>query len=119
MTNKANLIVIFTTGCVAGTVFAATAVSWKWNRDFDDWSAMGLADQANVAREIHAGRSEELAARILNALPGYVVDMNRNFRDTNSTATALRLVGAAYRESGEPMPDEVREILKRRSIPSN
>ncbi len=87
MTNRAKFIAIFATGFIVGTVFAATAVSWKWNRDFDDWSAMGLADQANVAREIYAGRSEELAARILNALRGYVVDMDRNFKLTHPATT--------------------------------
>lgn len=119
MTHRAKLILAFAAGVVFGAACAASAVSWKWNRDFDNWSTMQVANQAFVAREIYAGRSEELAERILNDLPGYVADIGSVYSETVSTPMAVRWIEDAYRQSGEPIPDEAREVLDRLSSASN
>lgn len=113
MTSRSKLGIVFATGFVLGSLFAASIVSWKWNRDFGNWHATGVGGQAFTAREIYAGRSEELAKRILDSLPGYLADMDRLGPDTVSIRSVVGLVGSAYSESGEPMPDDVTEILGR------
>ena len=119
MTSRAKLIVVFAAGFIIGALFAATAVSWKWLRDFEHFQAMGLSGQAFTATEIYAGRSEELADRILDALPGDLAAMDRQHPDTISIRQVVGFVGSTYRESGETMPDDVREILDRWATTAN
>jgi hypothetical protein len=91
---------VFMLGFLAGAVFSAAIVSWKWNRDFEDLRNVQIAGQAHVAAEIYASRSEELAESILRDLPGY-------------SLTSRGRVERAYDESGRDMPERAKEILSR------
>lgn len=113
MRSRTKTAAAFMAGLVVGSLLAATAVSFRWGREYGRWHALQVADQANVATEIYAGRSEELAGRILESLPQYVEDMDQAYRAPESADMVSRLVAAAYRESGEPMPAAVRRILER------
>ena len=64
----------FFAGALTGAVLAGGFVGWHWNRNFVNWYVMGVADQANVAREIHSGRGRELAGRIMGDLLSRVYD---------------------------------------------
>ena len=72
-----------------------------------------------MVAEIYAGRSEELAERILAELPIFLADMDRNHSVTVFAPGVRSWFEAAYQESGETMPDETREILDRWSASSN
>ncbi|MCP4546591.1 MAG: hypothetical protein GY835_09025 [bacterium] len=106
-----KLLVTFGAGAVLGAVASGLLVGSHWEGQFADSYALGVADQANVAREIYAGRSSQLAARIVDSLPQYVLALDREFNDAKWTQTALFMVQDVYRESGNEVPGEIRQIL--------
>lgn len=108
---KALLLLAFSTGLVVGGLTSGFFAFWHWNRDFQDWYVTGVADQANVAREIYAGRSEQLADRIRESLPQYVLAIHREFRTPESSYAALRLVRDVYHGSSTEIPAEIAHIL--------
>ncbi len=106
-----KLLVTFGAGAVLGAVTSGLLVGYHWEGQLADSYALGVADQANVAREIYAGRSSQLAARIVASLPQYVLALDREFNDAKWTQTALFMVQDVYRESGNEVPGEIRQIL--------
>jgi hypothetical protein len=95
---------------VGGLASGLLALRYCESRLADSY-ALGVADQANVAREIYAGRSSQLAARIVDAMPQYVLALDREFSDAHWTQPALWLVQDVYKESGIEVPSEIRHVL--------
>lgn len=104
-------VLTFLAGSVIGGVLSAAAVGGHWKRTFENQYVAGLADQANVAREIYAGRSTELADRIRQSLPEYVTAIEREFRSAQGREWAYWLVSDVYQASGAPVPGQLRPIL--------
>jgi hypothetical protein len=101
----------FSAGLVIGAVAGGGLVGWHWNRNFRNWYVMGMADQANVAREIYAGRSQELADRIRRTLPTYVRAVESEFRNGEGRDGAYWIVSDVYKVSGAEVPAELKPIL--------
>jgi hypothetical protein len=72
---------------------------------------LGVADQANVARDVYSGRGDALADRIRRDLPHYVLVVDREFPDSRWATPALWLAKDVYAESSTPVPREIEEIL--------
>ncbi len=111
MKPKWKLGLAFLAGVIVGGLASGFFVGWHWNRTFGDWYVTGVADQANVAREIYAGRSVQLADRIRSSLPQYVLAIDREFGTPESAHYALRLVRDVYEQSSSEMPEEIAGIL--------
>ena len=109
---RLKLPLLFASGLVIGAILAAVAVSGHWQRNFEDWYVLGMADQANVAREIASGRAEELATAIRSSLPGYVLTLEREFASPESSHYALWTVRDAYEAAGEPIPENIKPLLE-------
>ena len=113
MKPKAQLLLAFSGGLLFGGLASGFFVGWHWNRNFQDWYLTGVADQANVAREIYAGRSVQLADQIRASLPQYVLAIHGEFGTPESSYPALRLVRDVYNESSTEIPGEIAQILSR------
>jgi hypothetical protein len=101
----------FLGGFLVGAVTLAALVGWHWKGNFENWYVLGVADQANVAREIYSGRGDALADRIRQDLPHYVLVVDREFPDSDWATPALWLANDVYAESSTPVPPEIEEIL--------
>lgn len=111
MMSKPRLALSFAGGVLVGAVGAATLVGWHWNRNFSNWYVLQLADQANVAREIYAGREVELAEHIKVRLPVYVRTVQREFGAAEGADWAVWLVSDVYNAAGTPPPPELQKVF--------
>jgi len=94
-------------GLSLGAVGGATFMGWQGQKTFTTLYLVQTADQANVAREIAAGRGEALAARIRSQLPGYVETLDSQFEDAPGRDWTLWAVRDAYEAAGEDPPDAI------------
>jgi len=101
----------FLGGVVVGAVGYSAFVGRHWQRNFSSWYVLGLADQANVAREIFSGRGPELAKRIEGSLPEYVRAVRREFGDDEGADWALWMVSDVYDAAGTPPPPELQVVF--------
>lgn len=95
----------FLAGALMGAGSAGAFVGLHWQQNFANWYIVGVADQANVAREISTGQGTQLADRIRASLPPYVNAVERDFRGAEGREWALWMVNDAYRAAGDPPPD--------------
>ncbi|MCB1007620.1 MAG: hypothetical protein KDB94_01865 [Acidobacteria bacterium] len=102
-----DLLVGLSLGAVAG----ATFMGWQGQKTFTSLYLVQTADQANVAREIAAGRGEALAARIRGELPGYVETLDSQFEDAAGREWALWAVRDAYEAAGIDPPEAIASRL--------
>lgn len=111
MRQRTKLVLVFIAGLVLGAVAAGALVGRHWMRSFADWYALGVAEQAGIAIEIHRGREAELAERVTAALPGYVVALDGELAGSPLAEQALWMVEEAYELSGTPVPPAIEGIL--------
>src|SRR5262245_47246149 len=109
-------ILIFLAGVLIGAMVGGVIVGRHWIANFWDWQLGGVADQANVAREIYAGRSKQLADRIRESLPTYVADIERERPGVEGKEWAYWIVRDVYEVSGEPVPASLKPVLS--ALPS-
>jgi hypothetical protein len=98
-------------GLALGGVAGATLVGWQGQKTFTSLYLVQAADQAHVAAEIAAGRSEPLGARILDSLPGYVAVIREQFADAAGRDWALWAVRDAYAAAGVEPPETIAATL--------
>ncbi len=72
---------------------------------------IAVMDQANVALHIRSNRQLALLATIDSALPSYVLELDRSFKDTPGTMDALWMVKAYYERNKISIPPEIQSIL--------
>jgi hypothetical protein len=99
-------------GLAVGSVLSGAWVSWKWQKTFQTMYVVETADQANVAREIAAGRGAALAERIRASLPGYALGLEREFRGVAGKDWALWAVRDAFEAAGVAPPEEIATQLR-------
>lgn len=104
-------VAVFLAGVLVGGVLAAVGVSWIWNRQFEDWYVLEVADNANVAKEIYLGHSQELADRIRLSLPEYARHIETDFADSQWSAGTLWLIADVFEASDTKPPPEVERII--------
>jgi len=98
-------------GLALGGVAGATLVGWQGQKTFTSLYLVQAADQAHVAAEIAARRSEALGARILESLPGYVEVIREQFADAPGRDWALWAVRDAYAAAGVEPPEGIAATL--------
>lgn len=98
-------------GLALGAVGGATFMGWQGQKTFTSLYLVQTADQANVAKEIAAGRGEELAARIRATLPGYVTTLREQFDDVEGRDWALWAVRDAYEAASAEPPESIAAAL--------
>ena len=103
-------VAVFVVGFVAGAlVIGLTLARWE-RREFEARYLMGVADQANVARQIQAGRSAELVAKIRRDMPASVRAV-AGLKTIDDPAPVLWSVRSFYEESSLAVPPEIEPIL--------
>ena len=70
-----------------------------------------VADQANVALHIRAGKQDDLLKVIDEGLPVFVKALNENFRSQPAATNALWLVRGYYENNLLPLPPEITKAL--------
>jgi len=98
-------------GLALGAVGGATFMGWQGQKTFTSLYLVQTADQANVAKEIAAGRGDELAARIRGTLPGYVTTLREQFDEVEGRDWALWAVRDAYEAAGVDPPEAIAAAL--------
>jgi hypothetical protein len=111
MGRRWTIAAAFVGGLVVGGAGGSIFVGEHWKRNFWSSYVMGLADQANVAREIHSGRGPELAKRITDSLPEYVRAVTRNAPRAEGADWALWMVSDVYKAAGIEPPPELRTVF--------
>ena len=75
-----------------------------------DIYAMGVLNLVNIARQIRAGRAEQLADEIENSLLEYLEQMV-NFRETSLTRVTIYAASKLFRFSKKEVSGNVRQLL--------
>ncbi len=96
--------------------FLGVVVSWiilgrMSTATFGHLYCLQVADQANVALHIRAGKQDDLLKVIDEGLPIFVKALNDNFRSQPGATNALWLVRGYYENNLLPMPAEITNAL--------
>lgn len=108
---KAKLSLAALTGLAIGVVAMWLLVARTTDQAFSDLYVSSVADQANVALHIRAGRQMELVKSIEAALPSYVLALDQDFGGHPGSTEALWMVKAYYERNQITISSEVRQIL--------
>jgi hypothetical protein len=106
-----KMTIFFLAGCLIGAVVGSGFIAWQYYKVFKWQYSTQVLDQANVAREIYAGKSKELADRIVQSLPQYVIAVNKMYGRDKKKLPILWLVKRVYKENSISIPDEISAIL--------
>jgi hypothetical protein len=74
-----SILLSLLAGVGSGALAATTLVANHYNRLFDGWYLMGVAEQAHIAHQIKTGQGGRLAAGIETSLPGYVLTIESQY----------------------------------------
>jgi hypothetical protein len=96
---------------VIGASSGAILVRKNCDRALGRWYVMELLDKANVAHEIYAGRSQQLADRIRENLPQYVLAVEGEFPSDSGRHAAYRMVRRVYEASSAELPPSIQAIV--------
>ena len=106
-----KMTIFFLVGCLIGTVVGGGFIAWQYYKVFRWQYSTQVLDQANIVRQIYAGRSKELADRIVQSLPQYVITVNEMYGRDKKKLPILWLVKRVYKENSIPVPDAISAIL--------
>jgi len=110
MKNKTKAVVIFLAGCLFGVLLSAYSLYWS-ARLFRQNYVSGLLEQTNVAYMIAAGRSGELLKNIEQALPQYLLALEKVWGQNKNTLPAYYFVQRFYKDNAIPVPNDIANIL--------
>ena len=102
----------FLSGLAVGGFGIGLVVSRHSERNFAEWYILGVADQANVAGEILAGRGHDLALANVERFPEYIRAMGPLPVDPSAKNATLWRIRDAYQASGVAPPKEVEPLLR-------
>ena len=98
-------------GFVLGVVAMGFVVQQTTMKVLDNLYVGGVADQANVALHIRAGKQMALLTNIEASLPSSVLAVDEEFRGHAGSPNALWMVKACYERNEIAIPPEIKGIL--------
>ena len=104
-------LIAFLAGLVVGVVTAGIVVGLHWKRFLQDWEVGAILNEAYVAREIYAGRSNQLADRTRASLPSYVEMIEQEFPKAQGKDATYWMVSDVYQVTGMAVPTSLKPIL--------
>ena len=108
---KTKMTLAALAGLVLGVVAMWFLVARTTGRVFANQYLISVADQANVALHIRAGRQLTLLTNIEAALPSYALVVDQEFRGQSESTNALWMIRAYYERNQVTIPPEIRGIL--------
>lgn len=98
-------------GLVVGAIGASAMVASHYNRMFRERYVLDIVEQAQIAKQIRNGSGLDLANRIEQTLPEYVVALEREYGRHDAVLPGLRSVKDFYVSTATPVPESIRLIL--------
>ncbi|MFA6186041.1 MAG: hypothetical protein WC770_02355 [Phycisphaerae bacterium] len=111
MKTRLKMTMFFLAGCLIGTVVGGGLIAWQYTKLFKREYLVQVVDQANIVRDIYAGKSKEFADSIVRILPQYVIALNKMYGKDEKKLPALWLIKRVYKENSIPVPEEISAIL--------